>query len=160
MPDERLAHLAKSIFGSDVDAVHGCDGDLASLTTRRARDRSAQASLPQRRSMSTSIKRPISAWIQFSAVFRVLRQLTEESCASTIKGLGCDRAQGRIEALMHAVIDQLDERIDVSTGDVQGGEIRMTLPYIPPLPLRSSTSSRACNSPHAAHIADDLVLAL
>jgi hypothetical protein len=26
MPDERLAHLAKSIFGRDVDAVHGCDG--------------------------------------------------------------------------------------------------------------------------------------
>jgi hypothetical protein len=31
MPDERLAHLAKSIFGRDVDAVHGCDGDLASV---------------------------------------------------------------------------------------------------------------------------------
>jgi hypothetical protein len=28
MPDVRLAHLAKNIFGRDLNAVHGCDGDL------------------------------------------------------------------------------------------------------------------------------------
>lgn len=60
---------------------------------------------------------------------------------------GCGTASGQ------AVIEQLDELIDVSTGDVHGGEIRMTLPTIrscrcDPRPVRGAAT--ASPMPHTS----------
>jgi hypothetical protein len=95
MPDVRLAHLAKNILEETSRLCTGATAISASVTTQwtaftrswRVRDRPAQASLPQR-SMSTSIKRPHSAWIRSSAVFRVLRQLTEDTRVLHHQGVG------------------------------------------------------------------------
>jgi hypothetical protein len=58
---------------------------------------------------------------------------------------GCGTASGQ------AVIEQLDELIDVSTGDVHGGEIRMTLPTIRPCRCDPRPVRGAATAPCRAH---------
>jgi hypothetical protein len=95
MPDVRLAHLARTSSEETSTLCTGAKAISASMTMQwtaftrawRVRDRHPQDSLPQQ-SMSPSIKRPHSAWIRSSAVFRVLRQLTEDSRVLHHQGVG------------------------------------------------------------------------